>query len=75
MVERVRGYPLLAGLRGEPAVDVSFIEECLLRLSQLVTDFESELGELDLNPLIIKGKPGDSYIVDARIILSKSPAD
>jgi acetyltransferase len=70
MVEGVRGYPLLAGLRGEPAVDVAFIEECLLRLSQLVTDFESELGELDLNPLIIKEKPGESYIVDARIILA-----
>ncbi|MDX1388152.1 MAG: acetate--CoA ligase family protein, partial [Acidobacteriota bacterium] len=44
MVERLRGYPLLAGSRGEPPVDVRFIQECLLRLSQLVTDFEDDLA-------------------------------
>src|SRR5262249_53789791 len=37
MIERIKGYPLLAGARGEKAVDLTFLEQCLLRLSQLVS--------------------------------------
>jgi acetyltransferase len=69
MIERVKGYPLLAGARGEPPVAVARIEEGLLRLSQLVSDFEDELAELDLNPFIITERPEDSFVVDARISL------
>ena len=69
MIERVKGYPLLAGARGEPAVALSRIEEALLRLSQLVTDFEDELSELDLNPFIVTDRPQDCFVVDARISL------
>ena len=52
MIERVKGYPLLAGMRGEKAVDLELLEESLLRLSRLVTDFEEDLEELDLNPFV-----------------------
>ena len=69
MIERVKGYPLLAGARGEPPVAVPRIEEGLLRLSQLVSDFEDELAELDLNPFIVTERPEDSFVVDARISL------
>jgi acetyltransferase len=69
MIERVKGYPLLAGARGEPAVALSRIEEALLRLSQLVSDFEDELSELDLNPFIVTDRPQDCFVVDARISL------
>ena len=51
--------------------DIETIEECLKRLSQLVTDFE-EIQELDINPLIVYEKGKGCCIVDARIILSSS---
>jgi acetyltransferase len=69
MIERVKGYPLLAGLRGEPRVCLDLVEECLLRLSALVSDFDDELEELDLNPLIVTDRRERSAIVDARIAL------
>jgi acetyltransferase len=69
MVRRIQGYPLLAGSRGEKAVDVDRIEECLLRLSQLVTDFEADLSEMDINPFIVTDRHETSMIVDARIHL------
>lgn len=69
MIERVQGYPLLAGARGEPAVALPLVQECLLRLSQLVGDFEEDLAELDLNPLIVTERARDSFVVDARIAL------
>jgi len=69
MIESIRGYPLLAGARGERPVDVGFLEESLLRLSQMVGDLEEELAELDINPLIVTESREGSYVVDARIAL------
>jgi acetyltransferase len=70
MIETIKGYPLLAGARGEKPVDLAFLEESLLRLSQLVGDLEDELAELDVNPLIVTGDRKSSFVVDARIALS-----
>jgi len=69
MIERVRGYPLLLGARGERAACLPLIEECLLRLSQLVGDLADDLAELDLNPLIVTDRRARSFVVDARIAL------
>ena len=67
MIERVTGYPLLAGMRGEKPVALALLEESLLRLSQLVSDFEDDLAELDLNPFIVTERADRSFIVDARV--------
>jgi acyl-CoA synthetase (NDP forming) len=69
MIERVKGYKLLAGTRGEEPVALDLLEECLLRLSQLVEDFRDDLDELDLNPLIVTARRDRSFVVDARIAL------
>jgi acetyltransferase len=68
MIQRVKGYPLLAGVRGDQPVALSLIEESLLRLSQLVSDFD-ELQELDLNPFIVTASAKRSFVVDARVSL------
>ena len=72
MIERIKGYPLLAGARGEKRVDLGFLEESLLRLSQLTGDLEDELAEIDLNPLIVTGSRKTSFVVDARIALRRA---
>jgi acetyltransferase len=69
MIRRVKGFPLLAGARGEQPVDLEFLSEMLLRLSQLVTDLEDDLAELDLNPFIITERAEGSFVVDARVTL------
>jgi acetyltransferase len=73
MIERIKGFPLLAGARGEKPVDLAFLEESLLRLSQLVGDLEDDLAELDVNPLIVTGDRKSSFVVDARIALRPKP--
>ena len=70
MIERIKGYPLLAGARGETPVDLEFLERSLLRLSQLVGDLEADLAELDINPLIVTDDRKNSFVVDARIALT-----
>ena len=53
MIREINAYPLLRGARGEKPTDIAALRECLLRLSQLVTD-NPEILELDINPLIVK---------------------
>ncbi len=71
MIKKTKTHKILDGYRGEPVYDIESIEECLKRLSQLVTDFEV-IKELDINPLIVYEKGKGCCIVDARIILSSS---
>jgi acetyl coenzyme A synthetase (ADP forming)-like protein len=69
MIQEIRSYPLLAGVRGEKTADIQAIVECLRRLSQLVTDFP-QIVELDINPLMV-GEVGKGAIaVDCRMRIS-----
>jgi acetyltransferase len=58
----------LKGVRGEPTADLEAIEEVVLRISQLVTDFP-EIVEMDINPLVAHYQGEGAVVVDARIIL------
>jgi acetyltransferase len=70
MVESVKTYKLLKGVRGEKSVDIDAIVLNMQRLSQLVMDFP-EIEEIDINPLKV-GMLGDgAVVVDARIIIAK----
>ncbi len=68
MIQSINGYPLLTGFRGAPAVDVKGLEETILRLSQLVSDFPY-LESFDVNPFIATPKKATSRAVDARFML------
>jgi acetyl coenzyme A synthetase (ADP forming)-like protein len=68
MIKKTKTYSILDGFRGGPIYDIPAIEECLKRLSQLVSDFD-QIKELDINPLIVHEKGKGCTIVDARIIL------
>ena len=65
MLAELKSYPLLRGVRGEPASDVDSIVDMLLRVSQLVTT-HSTIGEIDINPAIVNEH--GSVVVDARIV-------
>lgn len=68
MVSGVKSKALLAGARGTAPVMPGRIEETLMRLSALVTDFP-EVAELDINPLIVKDVDGEPVAVDGRLRL------
>jgi acetyltransferase len=70
MIREIRAYPLLRGARGEKPTDTAAIRECLLRLSQLVTD-NPEILELDINPLIVKSEGEGAIAADVRITLEE----
>jgi len=69
MIESIRTYPLLRGVRGEPARDVPALQEAILRLAALVSDHDS-IQEMDLNPVIALEHGRGYRVVDARIVLT-----
>ncbi len=66
MIKSVKAYKLLEGARGTTPAQMNQIQETLLRLSQLVSDFKF-IDELDINPLLISEKTGEGIAVDGRI--------
>ncbi len=70
LMEKTKVYGLLKGYRNHPPANLTLLEEILIRLSQLVTDFP-EIEELDINPLMVT-KNG-FCAVDARVFLTSTP--
>jgi acetyltransferase len=66
LMEGTRIDRLLKGYRNHPPADRERLEEILIRLSQLTTDFP-QIAELDINPMVIKN--GQPIAVDARVVL------
>ena len=69
LMEETKVYRLLQGYRDIPPANLSLLEEILIRLAQLVTDF-SEIQELDINPLFVNEKT--ACAIDARVLLKPS---
>jgi hypothetical protein len=65
MIARLRTAPLLDGYRGRPVVDRRAVRRLLQRLATLADDLP-EVAELDLNPVICRGRD-DLIVVDAKV--------
>jgi acetate---CoA ligase (ADP-forming) len=66
MIRQIKGYRLLDGYRGQPAIDKAYVEELLLKISAFIAE-NPEIKEMDINPLIAYKR--GAVAVDARIIL------
>jgi acyl-CoA synthetase (NDP forming) len=69
MIREIKGYPLLEGYRGGEAVDISYLEELLIKVSNFV-EKNPEIMELDLNPVFAYSD--GAIAVDARVILEEN---
>ena len=72
MMRSIKAYKILEGVRGNPPSDIEAIKDCILRLSQMVTD-HPEITELDINPLIVYPDGQGCVVADSRILLTKPP--
>jgi acetyltransferase len=67
MIGELKGYKILNEIRGQPAADVEFLVDCLVRFSQMMVELPA-IQEFDINPLLLY--PQGGAIVDARISLN-----
>jgi acetyltransferase len=66
MMEQTRIYAALKGVRGREPIDLSALEQVLVKFSQLVVE-QPRIKEIDINPLLVSS---DQIVaLDARIIL------
>ena len=72
MIQSLRGYRILEGVRGERGVDIARLAEVIERVSQLVGD-HPEIQEMDINPFLAFPEGQASVAVDARFRVG--PAD
>ncbi|MFH1515013.1 MAG: acetate--CoA ligase family protein [bacterium] len=68
MINSIRGYKILEGVRGKKGADIDSLIDILLRISQLATDFP-QISELDMNPVFSYEAGYGSKVVDVRIKL------
>ena len=66
MIQGTKIYTLMKGYRGDPPVDIDYIEDLLLKVSTMIQE-NPEIKEMDINPLFAYEK--GAIAVDARIIL------
>jgi acyl-CoA synthetase (NDP forming) len=69
MLDQTRLAKLLAGVRGQSAVDRAALIDLITRFSELAFAFSDSIAEVDLNPVIV-GRSGCT-IVDALVVPHK----
>ncbi len=67
-LERLRGYPVLYGVRGAAAADLDALVDVLLRFGELCGDLAAVAREIDVNPLILFEPGRGACAVDCLIV-------
>jgi acetyl coenzyme A synthetase (ADP forming)-like protein len=70
MIQSIKAYSVLQGIRGKPPADIKAVKLNILRLSEMVSN-HPEIAELDINPLIVYPEGQGCVVADARIVLSR----
>jgi len=65
MIARLRGFPILTGVRGKPPADVDALCRTVVGVSNLAVSLGDQLAGLDINPLIVLPKGQGVIAVDA----------
>lgn len=68
MLQRLRGYPLLEGIRGQPRRDIEALAELMEQLSLVIEHCGDLISQIDLNPVFVQESGGGVQIIDAMII-------
>jgi acetyltransferase len=66
LMERTRIFEALQGVRGQKSVDLSMLDEILVRFSQLVAE-QPLIREIDINPFLASSR--GLVALDARVVL------
>ena len=69
MIKEIKGYKILKGFRGSPAVNLERLIDILINLSRLSLE-NQDIKEIDFNPVIVNSKK--ALIVDACFLYEKN---
>ncbi|MGY4281682.1 succinyl-CoA synthetase beta subunit [Bradyrhizobium sp. LM2.7] len=66
-IGRLRGASVLRGARGGAKADLEGLADCIVRFGTLCTDLADEIGEIDINPIILSPHGAGLTAVDCLI--------
>jgi acetate---CoA ligase (ADP-forming) len=64
MLTELKGAKIFQGFRGEPPADIAAVIDIALRFSQLCLDLKDDIGEIDINPLMVFENGQGAKVVD-----------
>jgi hypothetical protein len=70
-LERLRGAPVLRGVRGRPGIDLDALAALVAGVGRLLED-DPSIQEIDLNPVI--ASPSGAVAVDALVVVETAAA-
>lgn len=70
LIREIKGFKLLSGFRGRPKADLVALRRAIVNLSDLAVN-HPEIGEMDINPLLVHSEGNGVTSVDCRIILKQ----
>jgi acetyl coenzyme A synthetase (ADP forming)-like protein len=70
MVEEIRSYPLLLGVRGEKRKDIEGVMEAIIKMGTLIEACE-DISDIELNPVVVYDQGSGIKALDVRILLTE----
>jgi acetyltransferase len=71
MLERLKAWPLLTGVRGTAPADVDALVDVMIGLSRFAWAYRHAIEEIDLNPVLVHPQGQGVTVVDVLIVQSK----
>lgn len=68
MVRSLKAFPLLNGARGRTPADMDVLTNTIVALSHYAARHAGQVAEIDINPLLVRGKGQGAVALDALII-------
>ncbi|HXP73634.1 MAG TPA: acetate--CoA ligase family protein [Stellaceae bacterium] len=72
LLRRLRSAPILAGIRGQPPLDLEAAADVVERMSWLAADLGARLTDAEINPLVVRPRGAGAVAVDVRATIAGS---
>jgi len=72
MVESIKGYKILRGTRGKPALDIDALITALQAIGAMVDELSDVIEEMDINPLIVLPEGKGVKAADGLLVVRRS---
>jgi acyl-CoA synthetase (NDP forming) len=69
MLQSLRSYRFFSGFRGLAPLDETAAIDAIVGLSRLAESAHSQVGEIDLNPIVVRPNGSGAVVVDALVVL------
>lgn len=68
LIRQLRAWPLLEGVRGAKPADAEALARIVAALSRFASDYQANVAEIDLNPVLVHPRGEGVSVVDALIV-------